>query len=92
MAKPTFKSDKVEYIFPQEPKTMEELEETRNLYLALFEIANHDKLVEYLDYFEEKEKEAKEHRELVESLAEKEVKSKMMIFWGALKAEVKRRL
>lgn len=92
MAEPTFKGDEIPYIFPQEPKTIEELEESRKLYLTLFDMANHDKLIEYLDYFEGKEKEATEHEKLVESPAEKKVKTMMVIFWKGLIDDVKRRL
>lgn len=82
----------VPYMFPQEPKTMAELEETRKLYITLFDMANMDKLKDYEQYFLDKVEEATEHRKLAESFKEKEIKSKMIVFWNAMLAEVRRRL
>ena len=92
MAKPEFKGEEVPYMFPQEPKTIEELEETRNLYLALFAIANRDKLKNYEELFLDKIEQATRHRELTEIFGEKEIKTKMIIFWQGLLEEVRRRL
>lgn len=88
MARPPY----VPYIPPQEPKTIEELEETRNLYLALFEIASKDKLKDYEHFFLDKIEQATRHRELTERFAEKEIKTKMIVFWKGLLEEVRRRL
>ena len=82
----------VPYMFPQEPKTIEELEETRNLYLALFEMSSRDKLKEYEELFLDKIETATRHRELTERYAEKEIKTKMIVFWTGLLEEVRRRL
>ena len=82
----------VPYMFPQEPKTIEELEETRNLYLMLFKIADKDKLKDYEQFFLDKIEQATRHRELTERYAEKEIKTKMIIFWKGLLEEVRRRL
>ena len=98
----------VPYIFPQEPKTVEELEESRKLYITLFNISNREKLEGYLYFFEDKIAETEEHIKLIERppaglrraawllkkgfLMEKETKTKMLIFWKGLRDEVKRRL
>lgn len=82
----------VPYMFPQEPKTVEELEESRKLYLALFGMADLDKLKDYEQYFLDKIQEATRHRELAETLREKETKTKMIIFWTGLLEEVRRRI
>lgn len=82
----------VPYMFPQEPKTIEELEESRKLYITIFNISKREKLENYLHYFEDKIAETMEHLKLAETLGEKEVKSKMLIFWKGLREEVKGRL
>ena len=82
----------VPYMFPQEPKTIEELEESRKLYITIFNISKREKLEDYLHYFEDKVAETMEHLKLVETLREKEIKSKMLIFWKGLREEVKGRL
>ena len=82
----------IPYTFPQEPKTIEELEETRQLYLTLFDIADRDKLKDYEELFLDKIEIATRHRELTERFAEKEIKTKMIVFWTGLLEEVRRRL
>jgi len=82
----------VPYMFPQEPKTIEELEEARDLYMAIFEIADRDKLKDYEEFFLDKIEEATRHRDLTERYAEKEIKTKMIVFWTGLLEEVRRRL
>ena len=92
MAKPEYAGGEVPYMFAQEPKTIEELEESRNLYLALFEISNRDKLKDYEELFLDKIEQATRHRELTEIFAEKEIKTKMIVFWSGLLEEVRRQL
>lgn len=82
----------VPYVFPQEPKTIEELEESRKLYITIFDVSKRSKLEDYENYFLDKIEEATKHRELAESFAEKETKAKMIIFWKGLLEEVRRRL
>ncbi|MBA7555629.1 hypothetical protein ES705_48307 [subsurface metagenome] len=79
-------------MFPQEHKSIEELEETRKLYMTLFDIAKRNKLEDYEQFFLDKIEQSTEHRRLTEKYAEKEIKTKMIIFWQGLLDEVRRRL
>lgn len=82
----------IKYMFPQEPKTVEELEESRRLYMTLFDIADRSKLKDHEQYFLDKVEETTRHIELVKGTPEEEIKSKMLIFWKGLLDEVRRRL
>jgi len=90
--RPEFKGGKVPFMFPQEPKSIEELEETRKLYMTLFDIAKRNKLEDYEQFFLDKIEQSTEHRRLAERIAEKEIKTKMIVFWTGLLEEVRRRL
>jgi len=79
-------------IYPNEPKPLSELEETRELYLFLMERADRDKLLEYIDLFEKKLEEARVHRDLAEDPRIKEYKSKLILLWSGLIEEAKRRI
>jgi len=86
-----FRGGRIEW-YPNEPKPLEELEETRKLYISLLDIAKRDKIIEYLDLFQQKLEEARLHREFAEEPIEKEYKTKLILLWEGLIEEAKRRL
>lgn len=95
MPKLEFKGGRVPW-YPNEPKPLSEIEETRELYIFLLDLAakkgNRDKIIEYLDLFNRKLEEARLHEELAEELEVKQYKSKLILLWKGLIEEAKRRL